>query len=227
MQKRGLFEIADGGTVFLDEVAEMAPASRRSSCGFWRRRASSGSAAARHPGGPASHRGDQSQPRAAVAERRFRSDLFFRLNVLPIALPPLRSSADDIALLVEFFIDTSMSSSRNTSRGHPGGARAPQAYRWPGNVRELRNVDRARHAAVGRHAARRTRLHDVDEPRRPETASSCRRPASISRPGTQPLIQALERSGWNQAKAGTFLGLNRDQIRYRIDKFGLTDTPTS
>src|SRR5204863_4258942 len=107
MQKRGLLETADGGTVFLDEIAEMTPALQAKLLRFLEEKSF------RRVGGASDIRVDARVIAATnrdldeeVAKGRFRADLFYRLNVLPVAMPPLRAHPEDIAALVEFFIDT-------------------------------------------------------------------------------------------------------------------------
>jgi DNA-binding NtrC family response regulator len=145
------------------------------------------------------------------------------LNVLPIVLPPLRARAEDIPLLVRYFIDAFNREFRKKVRGVTDeGLRRLQAYGWPGNIRELRNaVERAMLLADG---------SELTADQFPVTSASGRLTAGVALPATgidleqlerSLVVQALERSGWNQSKAGTLLGLNRDQIRYRIEKFKL------
>src|SRR5688500_10804497 len=107
LQKRGLLESADGGTVFLDEIGEMVPALQAKLLRFLEEKAF------KRVGGASDIRVDVRVIAATnrdleeeVAKGRFRSDLFYRLNVLPISMPPLRSHPDDIPLLVEYFIET-------------------------------------------------------------------------------------------------------------------------
>ena len=163
-----------------------------------------------------------------VAEHRFRSDLFFRLNVLPIEMPPLRARPDDIPLLVEYFIDSFNTEFRKRVHGATPSAYALlQGYGWPGNVRELRNViERAMLLSDSERLDARdftvttSAVSAGDEFELPATG------VDLEKLERSLVVQALKRSGGNQTKAGTFLGLNRDQIRYRIEKFGLTATTT-
>jgi DNA-binding NtrC family response regulator len=229
LQKKGLLEMADGGTVFLDEIGEMTPGLQAKLLRFLEEKSF------KRVGGSHDIRVDVRVIAATnrnleeeVARHRFRSDLFFRLNVLPIDMPPLRSRPEDIPLLVEYFIDSFNSEFRKRIQGATPAAHALlRGYGWPGNVRELRNV-----------IERAMLLSDSDRlDARDFTLTSGTVSASddFELPATgvdleklerSLVIQALKRSGGNQTKAGTFLGLNRDQIRYRIEKFGLTTTPT-
>jgi transcriptional regulator with GAF, ATPase, and Fis domain len=159
-----------------------------------------------------------------VAKGRFRSDLYYRLNVLPISLPPLRAHAEDVPVLVEYFIDGFNSEFRKRVLGaSPAAYTLLERYGWPGNVRELRNVvERAMllsdsprlepkdFAALTTGAAS---AEDFELPAKGVDLEDLERSL---------VIQALRRAGGNQTKAAALLGLNRDQIRYRIEKFGLT-----
>jgi two-component system, NtrC family, response regulator AtoC len=229
LQKRGLLEMADGGTVFLDEIGEMVPALQAKLLRFLEEKAF------KRVGGSQDIRVDvrivaatNRDLEAEVARGRFRSDLFYRLNVLPIALPPLRNHADDVPLLVEYFIDTFNREFRKAVRGATLSAySALQRYGWPGNVRELRNViERAVLLSDGDHLEARdfaalTGGHrPADEFELPANGIDLE---SLER---SMVIQALRRCGGNQTRAAALLGLNRDQIRYRIEKFGLAAAPT-
>jgi transcriptional regulator with PAS, ATPase and Fis domain len=159
-----------------------------------------------------------------VKKGRFREDLYYRLNVLPIVLPPLRARADDIPALVDYFVDAYNTEFRKRVVGVSGDAlRRLQTYGWPGNIRELRNaVERAMLLSDS------SELVAADFP--VVSAAAARLTEAVELPPSgvdleqlerSLVVQALERSGWNQTRAATLLGLNRDQIRYRIEKFKL------
>jgi two-component system response regulator AtoC len=159
-----------------------------------------------------------------VKQGRFRDDLFYRLNVLPIALPPLRERADDIPLLVNFYIEAySTEFKRQVREIAPDAMQQLCRYPWPGNVRELRNaVERAMLLAEGETleaedfaTAVAGQLHLSERIELP--------PGGIDLEELERslLVQALKRTSWNQTKAAALLGMNRDQIRYRIEKFQL------
>jgi len=224
-QKRGLLESADGGTVFLDEIGEMVPGLQAKMLRFLEEKSF------KRVGGSADIRVDVRVVAATnrkleteVKEGRFREDLYYRLNVLPIELPPLRARAGDLPLLVNYYVDTYNSEFRKHVRGVDARAMdALKAYGWPGNVRELRNVvERAMLLADGQTLT----LGDFPV----AAASSARLTEQVDLPASEIdleqlerslVVQALERSGWNQTKAAALLGLNRDQIRYRVEKFKL------
>jgi two-component system, NtrC family, response regulator AtoC len=224
-QKRGLFEMADGGTVFLDEIGEMVPALQAKLLRFLEEKTF------KRVGGVSDIRVDVRVISATnrnlqdeVRQGRFREDLFYRLNVLPIALPPLRERVEDIPKLVEFYVDAYNAEFKKRIKGvAPDAMRQLERYPWPGNIRELRNaVERAMLLAEGETltaedlagaAAGPVRLSDrVELPAAGIDLEQLERSL---------LIQALHRTGWNQTRAATLLGLNRDQIRYRIEKFQL------
>ena len=224
-QKRGLFEMADGGTVFLDEIGEMVPLLQAKLLRVLEERAFKrvGGATDIHVDVrviSATNRNLQEE----VRQGKFRDDLFYRLNVLPIALPPLRDRVDDIARLVTFYVDAYNTEFKKHIRGvTPDAMQQLQRYPWPGNVRELRNaIERAMLLAegdtltagdFGGATAGPVRLGDrVELPAAGIDLEQLERSL---------LVQALERTDWNQTRAATLLGLNRDQIRYRIEKFKL------
>jgi two-component system, NtrC family, response regulator AtoC len=225
MQKRGMLETADGGTVFLDEIGEMVPALQAKLLRFLEEKAFKrvGAATDIHVDVrviAATNRNLEEE----VAKGRFRSDLFYRLNVLPIALPPLRSHVEDIPVLAAYFVDSFNREFRKSVLGAtPASVRLLQSYGWPGNVRELRNViERAMLLSEG------DRLEPTDfAALRLSTAAGdgFELPATgldLEQLERSFVVQALKRSGGNQTKAAALLGLNRDQIRYRIEKFGLS-----
>ena len=230
-QKRGLLETADGGTVFLDEIGEMVPGLQAKLLRFLEEKTF------KRVGGSvdihvdvrvvaATNRKLEEEVRAG----RFREDLFYRLNVLPIVLPPLRDRSDDIPLLAEFYIDSYNTEFKKRVRGvAPAAMKRLQSYGWPGNVRELRNtVERAMllsesdvlqsdDVTIGGASA--VRLGDrVELP--PNGIDLEQLERSL-------VVQALERTQWNQTRAAGLLGLNRDQIRYRIEKFHLERANTA
>jgi two-component system response regulator AtoC len=227
-QKRGLLESADGGTVFLDEIGEMVPALQAKLLRFLEEKSF------KRVGGAADIRVDVRVIAATnrnleeqVQKGNFRSDLYFRLNVLPIRLPALREHAEDVPALVAFFIDMFNREFKKRITGvSPAAAQLLKGYGWPGNVRELRNiVERAMLLAEG------DRL-EVQDFGMLSTALGSGDPFELPASGVnleeleRSLVQqALRRAGGNQTKAAALLGLNRDQIRYRIEKFGLTPTP--
>jgi DNA-binding NtrC family response regulator len=228
LQKRGLLETADGGTVFLDEIGEMVPALQAKLLRFLEEKAF------KRVGGAGDIRVDVRVIAATnrdleeqVAKERFRSDLFYRLNVLPLAIPPLRAHPEDIPILTEHFIDTFNVEFRKKVLGAtPAAYTMLQQYGWPGNVRELRNVVER---AMLLSDAQKLDARDFQNLTSAAAHDSYELPPNgvdVEQLERSLVIQALRRAGGNQTKAASLLGLNRDQIRYRIEKFGLTNMHT-
>jgi two-component system response regulator AtoC len=227
-QKRGLFETADGGTVFLDEIGEMTPALQAKLLRVLEEKTF------KRVGGLADLRVDVRVIAATnrnledeVKAGRFREDLFYRLQVMPVTLPPLRHRTGDIPLLVEEYVARYNSEFRKGVRGvTPAAAAVLEQYAWPGNVRELRNaIERAMLLVEGD----RLTPDDFGPLSRGRSSVVFRLPPEgvvLEELERQLLVQALERSQGNQTHAGHMLGINRDQVRYRIEKFGLA-RPTS
>ena len=228
-QKRGLLESADGGTVFLDEIGEMVPLLQAKLLRFLEEKSF------KRIGGSTDLRVDVRVIAATnrnlqdeVQQGKFREDLFYRLNVVPIALPPLRQRTEDIPALFDYYLDAYNKEFRKHVRQLAPDAREYLTrYPWPGNVRELRNaVERAMLMTENDEltiedfqlAADRDRLRvGVELPVSGIDLEQLERSL---------VVQALDRSNWNQTKAATLLGLNRDQIRYRIEKFKLERVAT-
>jgi DNA-binding NtrC family response regulator len=232
--KRGLFELAEGGTIFLDEVGDMPAGAQAKLLQVLETRT------VRRVGGVREISVDVQVISAtnrdleqAVVEGRFREDLFYRLNVVPIEVPPLRERPEDVAPLALHFLD-SLSKELRIPPRHltPEALTALETHDWPGNVRQLRNV-----------LERILLLEDG------ETIEITSLPVEISRPmaaGGPPnptqgfvlplegvqleelektlLRQALERTRGNKTHAARLLGISRDALRYRVDKHGLEDT---
>ncbi len=223
--KRGLLESADGGTIFLDEIGEMVPLLQAKLLRFLEEKCF------KRVGGSSDIKVDVRVIAATnrslheeVKKGRFREDLFYRLNVMAVPLPPLRERSDDVALLLKHYIDAFNTEFRKKIRGvTPEAMAALTRYPWPGNVRELRNaVERAMLLSDGTQLSQEhfPMLATADG----QLSAEVPLPAAginLEELERSLVVQALDRSGWNQTRAATLLGMNRDQIRYRIEKFGL------
>jgi DNA-binding NtrC family response regulator len=166
-----------------------------------------------------------------VQGERFRKDLYFRLAVILLRLPPLRERADDVLILAEHFLKQYAAKyGRDVRRISAEAAALLRAYPWPGNVRELSHVmERAilwsHEAELG---AEHLSLNNPDEFMQPADGNA---PAVV--PGLPPdgmdlgqweramLEQALQQSGGNQTRAAQRLGISRDTLRYRLKKYGI------
>jgi len=222
-QKRGLFESADGGTLFLDEIGEMTLPLQSKLLRFLEDRAF------KRVGGLTDIRVDVRVIAATnrdleeeVKAGKFREDLYYRLLVMPIMLPPLRARQGDVPLLAAFLIDRFNTEFRKKVRGlSPAATQMLEQHSWPGNVRELRNaIERAMLLAEGD----RLEASDLTTLTRTMSPVQFKLPAegvNIEDVERQLLVQALERCKGNQTQAAQLLGINRDQVRYRIEKFGL------
>jgi two-component system, NtrC family, response regulator AtoC len=231
-RKEGLFEQAEGGTLFLDEIGELelslqAKLLRVLEEGSFRR-----------VGGlkdlPLDVRVIAASNRDLKQESetgRFRADLFYRLSVIQIDIPPLRDRGADIALLAEHYLTTFRTRLRkNINRISPEAIATFSRYEWPGNVRELRNViERAMILEDGDQITAKYLPRGLTGDARPGTESSgnagrsdrIRLPAegiSLDAVEMSLVQQALERSGGNQTKAAELLDISRDQLRYRMKK---------
>ena len=222
-QKRGLFETADGGTVFLDEIGEMTPGLQSKLLRFLEEKTF------KRVGGLADIHVDVRVVAAtnrdldqAVKAGTFREDLYYRLQVMPVLLPALRTRRGDVPLLAKWYVERYNGEFRKRVRGlTPEALVVLEQYGWPGNVRELRN------------AIERAMLLVEQEWLTPADFAALRRAVTTATFKLPPeglnledverdlLLQALDRADWNQTQAGRLLGINRDQVRYRIEKFGL------
>ena len=225
-QKRGLFETADGGTVFLDEIGEMTAGLQSKLLRFLEEKTF------KRVGGLSDIRVDVRVIAATnrnleeeVKSGKFREDLFYRLQVMPVTLPPLRERRGDVPLLAAYYIDRFNREFRKRVRGlSPAGLKVIDQYQWPGNVRELRNaIERAMllidHEWLG--------TDDFTTLTRTVAPTQFKLPAggvNLEEIERQLLVQALERAKGNQTQAAQLLGINRDQVRYRMEKFGLQTT---
>ncbi len=223
-QKRGLLETADGGTVFLDEIGEMTAGLQAKLLRFLEEKTF------KRVGGLADIRVDVRVIAATnrnleqeVSDGKFREDLFYRLQVMPIPLPPLRERHGDVPLLASYYIDLFNREFKRHVRGlSPEAQKMLEHYQWPGNIREMRNAIERAMLLVDHEWLQ---PGDFTTLTRSVTPVEFKLPAegiSLDDVERQLLAQALERSGGNQTQAGQLLGINRDQVRYRIEKFGLT-----
>ena len=231
-QKKGLFELADGGTVFLDEIGDLSQALQGKLLRFLEEKAF------RRVGGTRDIRvsvrivaATNKDLAREVEEGRFRSDLYFRLRVIPIEIPPLRERREDILPLAESFVrHFEREFHKRVLAIEPAAVELLEGYGWPGNVRELRNaIERAVLLMEGHRVGVRDLPSEIRTPRPAEGGAgggAFRLPPRglvLEELERDLVAQALERSRGNRTRAAALLGMNRDQIRYRIEKFHLED----
>jgi two-component system response regulator AtoC len=221
-QRKGLVEQASGGTLFLDEVGEL-PARLQAKL----LRVLEGHAF-RRVGGTRDIEAELAVVGAtnanlehAVREKRFRSDLYYRLNVVPLRLPALRDRPEDVPELVEFFLNWFTRLHQKPIQGiQPGALRLLESYHWPGNVRQLRNImERAVLVESSRLiTAGSLSIANVGAGERgPEPGSLLPLPAKER----EWIRAALDRTLWNQTHAAALLGIGRFALRHKMKKLGL------
>jgi DNA-binding NtrC family response regulator len=244
--KKGLFEVADGGTLFLDEIGELSPFLQAKLLRVLEDQV------IRRVGGVRDIQVDVRVIAAsnrdlerAVREGHFRQDLYYRLAIISIYLPPLRERKEDVLPLVDFFIDLYNRRFRKSIRGISDATRRLLlAYRWPGNVRELRNaVERAMILeeeqvlrpeylpfSVTDPGAGVTSFEHAGLPDSPAARETGRRLPALSIPegGTsleemerEMVTLALRQAHGNQTHAARLLDISRDALRYKMKKFNL------
>jgi two-component system, NtrC family, nitrogen regulation response regulator NtrX len=219
--RRGKFELAHGGTILLDEVRDLHESSQAKLLrvlqeGEFQR---VGGEETRHVRVRVISATNQDLA-ALVAEKKFREDLYYRLSVVPIRVPPLRERAGDIRPLAEYFVDEFCR--RNNFRPKRFDAAVFEelhAYRWPGNIRELRNV-------VERMAILSPDPITADAiPVEIRLARQAGAPTTLEETRAQAerdmIRQALDRAGWNVAAAARALGVERTRLHKRIRALGL------
>jgi DNA-binding NtrC family response regulator len=228
--KRGVFELAEGGTVVLDEIGELRLDVQAKLLHFLEERRF------RRVGGTREIQVDvrvigltNRDVGAMVKGGTFRGDLFYRLNVFPIQVPPLRERPEDILPIARHFLLSLRPKLGAPVSGFERDAeRMLVAYPWPGNVRELRNVvERAIVLERGPEVGVRSLMLDASPLR--EGAGGGTTPESLLGPGIAPLeavereliLRAMRATSDNTTRAAELLGLSRDQLRYRLKKFGM------
>ena len=235
-RKIGKFEHADKGTIFLDEIGELdigvqAKVLRVVEEQIFERIGGLDSLHVDTRIIAATNRDLQNM----VEEKRFREDLFFRLSVFPIPIPPLRSRPRDIPLLARFFVDKfCVQLHRSRLELAPAAIEAMEAYDWPGNVRELQNtIERAVILAEGAElgadslhfAFRRKRGGKRGADGLDLTGTLSDVVARVSRAAESAKIrQALERVGWNKTRAAEELGVSYKTLLNKVKDYGLNDS---
>ncbi len=228
--KPGKFEQADKGTVFLDEIGDVPTNIQVKLLRVLQEREFErlGSNVVRHVDVRVVA-ATNVDLRAALEQGRFREDLYYRLNVVPINVPPLRERKEDIPFLVIHFVrklaDDLGSAVNQVS---PGAMDRLVEYSWPGNVRELENtIERSMVLASGMVLeAGDIRIENLRQPPPPPTATTAHEPllpegVTLEQWEQSMIREAMRRANGNKSQAARFLGLTRNALRYRLSQMGL------
>ena len=162
-----------------------------------------------------------------VKEKHFREDLFYRLNVIPLDIPPLRQRRDDIVVLMDYFLRKhGANSGSKTMKVSTEARRMLMDYAWPGNVRQLESaIERALLLAETDEITVEDLPMEIRNISRIEGSGGFRLPAEgidFEELEKSLLIQAMDQTNWNITRAAKLLGLSFRTMQYRLDKFGLT-----
>jgi two-component system, NtrC family, nitrogen regulation response regulator NtrX len=219
--RRGKFELADGGTIFLDEVRDLHEASQAKLLRVLQE------GEFQRVGGEQTRRvtvrvisATNQDLTALVAEKKFREDLYYRLSVVPIRVPPLRERPEDVRPLAGYFVDEFCRRNNfKPKRIDEGVFDALRTYRWPGNIRELRNVvERMAILAPDPITAEAVpvEIRLARESDAPSTLAETRAQAE-----RDVIREALDRADWNVSAAARALGIERTRLHKRIRALGL------
>jgi DNA-binding NtrC family response regulator len=231
-EKKGLFEVADRGTLFLDEIGELDIGMQAKLLRALQERE------IRRVGGTRAIKIDvrviaatNRDLRAMVGDKRFRDDLYYRINVLSVDVPPLRERRDDIPVLIDYFLKKH---TRNTSRLVRGLApdtrRMMLDYSWPGNVRQLESaIERAILLCESDLIQVEDLPLEVRQESRPASEGAFKLPPegiAFEDVERDLIMQAMEQTDYNITKAAKLLGLTFRTLQYRLEKFGIKKPET-
>jgi DNA-binding NtrC family response regulator len=226
-EKKGLFEVADRGTLFLDEIGELDIGMQAKLLRALQERE------IRRVGGTRTIKIDvrvvaatNRDLRAMVSDGRFRDDLYYRINVLSVDVPPLRERRDDIPVLIDYFLKKHTRNTSRLVRGlTPETRRLMMDYSWPGNVRQLESaIERAILLCEGDLITVEDLPLEVRQEARPTTEGAFKLPAegiSFEDVERSLIVQAMEQTDYNITKAAKLLGLTFRTLQYRLEKFGI------
>ncbi len=224
-QKKGRFELADGGTLFLDEIGEIDAATQVKLLRVLQERQFE------RVGGEKTISVDvrvlcatNRDLRAEVEKGAFREDLYYRLNVVHVEVPPLRERKEDIELLAASFLETFNSEDGRKIQGFtPAARKAMFSYSWPGNVRELRN---AVESAVVLSRGTMIDRDDLPVQIRESTAGSSvgfTLPVTLDEAERKLIIETISFAGGNKTKAAEYLGIGRKTIQRKMAEYRIED----
>lgn len=222
--KPGLIEVAEGGTLFIDEVAEMAPALQAKLLrvledGHYRRVGSTKECHANVRVIAATNKPLEEEQKAG----RFREDLFYRLNVVSINLPPLRERRQDIPALIEHFL-TSRQLGKNHCNIEPDAMRSFLSYDWPGNIRELANVLERAQILAEDNLITLDDLPDSMQGLTPAAEALSTNPLNLHELERRTIRTALEQAKGNKVQAAKALGISRRALYRLVEKYHLEES---
>ncbi len=221
--RRGLFEQADGGSLFLDEITEMPPDLQVRLLRVLETRT------IKRVGGEKNIDVDvrliaatNRSPEKAVEDGKLREDLFYRLNVFPIRVPPLRERDGDIELLASYFLNKLNTQSNETKRFELSSLDKLKSHDWPGNVRELRNiVELAFILSADRIKPEHIQVERTIDTKRADSELSINVGLSIAEVEKRLIVATLDRLGGNKKKAAETLGISLKTLYSRLNSYGL------
>jgi DNA-binding NtrC family response regulator len=227
--KPGKFELADKGTLFLDEIGDVPAATQVKLLRVLQERSFE------RLGGTRTLKVDvrlvaatNRDLRAALEEGTFRQDLYYRLNVVPIDIPPLRDHKEDIPDLVNLFVERfAREAGKDIGGVSPDALAALMAFHWPGNVRELENIIERGVALSNGGVLQARDIHlDSSRTKAPGDAHALLPEGMTLEQWEDEMIrEALRRANGNKSQAARLLGLSRNALRYRLSKIGIADEP--
>ena len=227
--RRGKFEVADGGTIFLDEIGDMSLKTQAKVLRVLQEQVME------PVGGTNRIRVDvrvvaatNKDLQAEIKTGQFREDLYFRLNVIPIFVPPLRERQEDIPLLADHFMaEFAQEYGRRLKRLDSGASRTLQRYSWPGNVRELRNVIERLMIMVPGDAISTSDLSFLDVPLMPAAAASAGSPEKMTLHEARDqferdlILKTLAEQQGNMSRTAEALGVERSNLYRKMKTFGI------
>ncbi len=223
--KPGKFELADKGTLFLDEIGDVPPATQVKLLRVLQEREFE------RLGGTRTIKVDvrlvaatNRDLRAALEDGTFREDLYYRLNVVPIDIPPLREHKEDIPELAALFLSRlSRESGKEVAGVSSEAMKVLMDHRWPGNVRELQNIVERAFALAAGPRLQASDIHLDVQPPRTGQAALLPEGMTLEQWEDEIIKEAVRRANGNKSQAVRLLGLSRNALRYRLSKMGISD----
>ncbi len=225
-EKKGLFEISDKGTLFLDEIGDLNISMQAKLLRALQEKE------VLRVGATKAIKVDvrvlaatNRDLEAMVRDNRFREDLYYRLNVIPITVPPLRQRRDDTEVLIKYFLQKHLANSARQIKVSADAERLLLDYSWPGNVRQLESaIERALLLAESDEITIEDLPVEIRSATQADGAGGFKLPPqgiSFEDLERSLIIQAMEQTGWNITRAAKLLGLSFRTMQYRLDKFGI------